>query len=179
MNMYKIIRLVIGALLAVAGVYFIFSPTATIAVMAWIVGIFMIVHALSKIGVWQERKALGFAENYELAGAIISLLFGAGLIISNFFQAMVGTFIIYLFAAWIATLGVIRLLVASNLRRLQADISVRINNYNTQMINGALLILVAIVMFIRPGMIAAMIGIFVGICLLLFGVQQVVSTLRE
>lgn len=179
MDIYKIIRLVIGAALSVAGVYCIISPSTTIAVMAWIVGIFMVVHAISKIGIWQERKALGFAENYELAGAVISLLFGAALIISNFFQAMVGTFIIYIFAAWIATLGVIRLLVASNLRRLQADISVRINNYNTQMINGALLILVAIVIFIRPDMIVAMIGIFIGICLLVFGVQQVISTLRE
>ena len=173
------IRLVIGAALAVSGVYFILSPATTIAVMAWIIGIFMIVQAISKIGIWQERKALGFAENYELAGAIISLLFGAALIISNFFQTFVSTFIIYIFAAWIATLGVIRLLVASNLRRLQADISVHINNYNSQMINGALLILVAIVIFIRPGMIAAMIGVFIGICLLLFGVQQVISTLRE
>ena len=179
MNIYKMIRLVIGAGLAVAGVYCILSPSTTIAVMAWIVGLFMIVHAISKIGIWKERKALGFAENYELIGAIISLLFGAALIISNFFQALVGTFIIYIFAAWIATLGVIRLLVASNLRRLQADISVYINNYNTQMINGALLILVAIVIFIRPGMIVSMIGIFTGICLLLFGVQQIVSTLRE
>lgn len=179
MDMYKIIRIVIGAALAVAGVYCILSPSTTIAVMAWIVGLFMVVHALSKIGVWKERKALGFAENYELIGAVISLLFGAALIISNFFQALVGTFIIYIFAAWIATLGIIRLLVASNLRRLQADISVRINNYNTQMINGALLILVAIVIFIRPGMIVAMIGTFIGICLLLFGIQQVVSTWRE
>lgn len=179
MNAYKMIRLVIGAALSVAGIYCIVSPSATVTVMAWIVGIFMIVHAISKIGIWQERKSLGFAENYELIGAVISLLFGAALIISNFFQALIGTFIIYIFAAWIATLGVIRLLVASNLRRLQADISMHINNYNTQMINGALLILVAIVIFIRPGMIISMLGIFIGICLLLFGVQQIAGTLRE
>ncbi len=47
------------------------------------------------------------------------------------------------------------------------------------MINGALLILVAIVIFIRPGMIISMLGIFIGICLLLFGVQQIAGTLRE
>ncbi len=179
MNVYKMIRLVIGAALAIAGVYCILSPSTTIAVMAWIVGIFMVVHALSKIGIWRERKALGFAENCELIGAVISLLFGAALLISNFFQTLVGTFIIYVFASWIATLGVIRLLVASNLRRLQADISVHINNYNSQMINGALLILVAVVIFIRPGMVVSMIGIFTGICLLLFGAEQIVTALRE
>ncbi len=176
MNVYKMIRLVIGTALAIAGVYCILSPSTTIAVMAWIVGIFMVVHALSKIGIWRE---LGFAENCELIGAVISLLFGAALLISNFFQTLVGTFIIYVFASWIATLGVIRLLVASNLRRLQADISVHINNYNSQMINGALLILVAVVIFIRPGMVVSMIGIFTGICLLLFGAEQIVTALRE
>lgn len=179
MNPQKIIRLVIGIALAFAGIYCIASPGVTVAVMAWIIGIFMIVMALNRIGVWQERRALGFAENYELISAILSLLFGAALIISNFFQVMVSTFIIYIFAAWIAMLGIFRLLVAANLRRLEADTSVRINNYNGQMITGVLLILVSIVIFMRPGIITAIIGIFIGACLLVFGVQQVILAVRS
>lgn len=179
MNPQKIIRLVIGIALACAGIYCIASPGITVAVMAWIAGILMIVMALNRIGVWQERKALGFAENYELVSAILSLLFGAALIISNFFQIMVSTFIIYILAAWIAMLGIFRLLVASNLRRMEADISVRINNYNGQMITGVLLILVAIVFFIRPDIMAAIIGIFIGACLLVFGVQQAILAVRS
>lgn len=178
MNPQKMIKLVLGIALAGAGIYCIASPGITVAVMAWIVGIFMVVLAISRIGVWQERKALGFAENYELVGALLSLLFGAALIISNFFQVMVSTFIIYILAAWIAMLGIFRLLVAANLRRLEADISVRINNYNSQMITGVLLILLAVIIFMRPGIITAMIGIFIGVCLLVFGVQQVISAVR-
>ena len=139
----------------------------------------MVILALNRIGVWRERRALGFGENYELVSAILSLIFGAALIVSNFFQFMVSTFIIYILAAWIAMLGIFRLLVASNLRKLGADISVRINNYHAQMIGGVLLILIAVLIFIRPSIVTAMLGIFIGACLLLFGVQQVVSAVRE
>ena len=179
MSPQKIIKLVIGISLACAGIYCIISPGVTVSILAWIVGIFMVVMALSRIGVWQERKALGFAENYELVSAILSLLFVAALIVSNFFQFMVSTVIIYILAAWIAMLGIFRLLVASNLRRLEADTSVFINNYNAQMIGGVLLLLIAILIFIRPSIVTAMLGIFIGVCLLLFGVQQIISAVRD
>lgn len=179
MSPQKIIKLVIGITLACAGIYCIISPGVTVSILAWIIGIFMVILALNRIGVWQERKALGFAENYELVSAILSLLFGAALIVSNFFQFMVSTVIIYILAAWIAMLGIFRLLVASNLRRLEADTSVFINNYNVQMIGGVLLILIAVLIFIRPSIVTAMLGIFIGICLLLFGVQQIISAVRN
>lgn len=179
MSPQKVIQLVIGISLACAGIYCIISPGVTVALLAWIIGIFMVVLALSRIGVWRERKALGFGENYELVSAILSLIFGAALIVSNFFQTMVSTFIIYILAAWIAMLGIFRLLVASNLRRLEADTSVRINNYHAQMIGGVLLILIAVLIFIRPSIVTAMLGMFIGACLLLFGVQQVFSAIRN
>lgn len=179
MNPQKIIRLVIGVTLTCAGIYCILSPGVTTAAFAWIIGLFMVIHALSRIGVWRERKALGFAENYELVSAVLSLIFGAALIASNFFQTLVSTLIIYILASWIAMLGIFRLLIASNLRRLEADTSVFINNYNAQMIGGVVLILIAVLIFIRPSIITAMLGIFIGICLLLFGIQQVISAVRE
>ena len=76
-------------------------------------------------------------------------------------------------------LGVFRLLVASNLRKLGADISVRINNYHVQMIGGVILILAAVVIFIRPAIITAMLGIFIGACLIVFGVQQAILAIRK
>ena len=118
MSPQKIIKLVIGISLACAGIYCIISPGVTASITASIVGTLMVVIASTRTGQRQERKALGFAENYELVSAILSLLFGAALIVSNFFQFMVSTVIIYILAAWIAMLGIFRLLVASNLRRL-------------------------------------------------------------
>ncbi len=179
MSPHKIIQLIIGITLACAGVYCILSPGVTIAALAWIIGLFMIIQAISRIGIWQERRALGFGENYELICAILSLLFGVALIASNFFQALVSTIVIYIFASWIAMLGIFRLLVASNLRRLEADTSVRINNYNMQMILGVLLLLIAVLIFIRPAIVTAMLGIFIGICLLLFGACQIVLAVRR
>lgn len=179
MNPHKIVQLIIGITLACAGVYCIISPTVTVAALAWIIGLFMIITALNRIGVWRERRALGFGENYELVSAILSLIFGAALIVSNFFQIMVSTFIIYILTSWIAMLGIFRLLVASNLRKLEVDTSVRINNYNMQMMIGVLLILIAVLIFIRPGIVTAMLGIFIGACLLLFGIIQVVTAIRQ
>ncbi len=179
MNPYKIIQLIIGITLACAGIYCVLSPGVTIAALAWIIGLFMVISAISRIGIWRERRALGFGENYELVCAILSLLFGAALIVSNFFQALVSTFIIYVFATWIAMLGIFRLIIASNLRRLEVDTSVRINNYHMLMILGVLLILIALLIFIRPAIVAAMLGVFIGICLLLFGAYQIVSAFRR
>lgn len=179
MSPQKIIQLVIGISLACAGIYCIISPGVTIAALAWIIGLFMVIHALSRIGIWRERKALGFAENYELISAILSLIFGAALIASNFFQLVVSTFIIYVLAIWIAMLGIFRLLVAANLRRLEVDTSVRINNYHTQMIGGVILVLLSILIIIRPAIVTSILGMIIGACLLAFGVQQVVSAIRE
>jgi uncharacterized membrane protein HdeD (DUF308 family) len=179
MSPQKIIQLVIGICLALAGVYCILSPGITIAVLAWIIGIFMVILSISKIGVWRERRALGFGENYELMAAVLSLVFGIALIASNFFQTMVSTFIIYILAAWIAMLGIFRLLVASNLHRLGADISVRINNYYIQMITGVLLVIIAIVIFVKPSIITAIIGMFIGACLLICGVSQAIFAMRR
>lgn len=179
MNPHKIIQLIIGITLTCAGIYCIISPSVTIAALAWVIGLFMMIHALSRIGVWQERRALGFGENYELISAVLSLLFGIALIASNFFQTMISTFIIYIFASWIAMLGVFRLLTASALRRLGADISVHINNYHSQMISGVLLILIAVVIFIRPSIITAMLGIVIGACLVGFGVTQILAVLHR
>lgn len=179
MSPQKIIQLVIGITLACTGIYCIISPGVTVAVLAWIIGLFMVILALNRIGVWKERRALGFAENYELVNAILSLLFGIALIVSNFFQTMVSTVIIYILAAWIAMLGIFRLLIASNLRRLEADTSLFINNYHAQMIGGVVLILIAVLIFIRPSIVTAILGIFIGVCLLLFGIQQAISAVRK
>lgn len=179
MSPQKIIQIIIGITLVFAGICCIITPAATVAPLAWTIGLFIIAHAFSRIGIWQERRALGFAENYELISAILSLLFGAALIVSNFFQAMVSTIIIYILASWIAMLGIFRLLIASNLRKLEVDTSVRINNYNTQMIIGVLLILIAVLIFIRPAIVAAALGIFIGICLVVFGASQVVTAVRK
>ena len=73
MSPQKIIQLILGISLAAAGIYCIASPSVTIAVLAWIIGLFMVILALNRIGVWRERRALGFGENYELANAILSL----------------------------------------------------------------------------------------------------------
>ena len=179
MSPQKIIRIIIGIILVFAGIYCIITPAATVAPLAWTIGLFIIVHALSCIGVWQERRALGFGENYELISAILSLIFGVVLIVSNFFQTMVSTILSYILASWIAMIGIFRLLVASNLRKLEVDTSVRINNYNTQMILGEQLILIAVLIFIRPVIVAAVLGIFIGICLAVFGIVQVVLAIRS
>lgn len=179
MNPHRIVQLIIGVSLTAVGVYCILSPGITIAAFAWIIGIFMIVHALSHIGVWRERRALGFGEKYELICSILSLIFGVALIASNFFQTMISTFIIYILAAWIAMIGIFRLLTASSLRKLEADTSVRINNYHTQMLAGVLLILIAAVIFLKPDIITTMIGVFIGACLVLFGTQQLYIAIRD
>ena len=179
MNPRKIIRIIIGIILVFAGISCIITPAATVTPLAWTIGLLIIVHALSCIGVWQERRALGFGENYELISAILSLIFGVVLIVSNFFQTMVSTILSYILASWIAMIGIFRLLVASNLRKLEVDTSVRINNYNTQMIIGVLLILIAVLIFIRPVIVAAVLGIFIGICLAVFGIVQVVLAIRS
>ena len=47
------------------------------------------------------------------------------------------------------------------------------------MIIGVLLILIAVLIFIRPSIVTAMLGMFIGVCLLLFGLQQIFSAIRE
>ena len=68
MKPQKIITIVIGALLAIAGIYCIVNPASIISVLGWIVGILMVISAAGKIGNWRERNALGFAENLNVHG---------------------------------------------------------------------------------------------------------------
>jgi uncharacterized membrane protein HdeD (DUF308 family) len=47
------------------------------------------------------------------------------------------------------------------------------------MITGVLLVLIAILIFIKPSIVTAIIGIFIGACLLVCGAWQIVFAIRR
>lgn len=178
MKPQKIITIVIGALLAIAGIYCIVNPASIISMLGWIVGILMVISAAGKIGNWRERNALGFAENYELISAIISLVVGILLMVSNAFKFAISTAIIYILAAWLAVLGVFRILGARNLKQMNVDPTMHLLNYHAQMRSGIVLLVAAAVIFLCPMLVTSAIGFIVGFCLLAFGIRQITIALQ-
>ena len=108
----KVVTIILGVLLLVGGIYCVFTPVATYAAIAWLIGLSMVVEGVASIITWSEARRLGLANGWTLAGSIISLVLGVFLLGSYFLRFAVDMFIAYLIAIWLIVAGVTRIVAA-------------------------------------------------------------------
>ena len=179
MRKTRLLPMVIGILLILAGVYGLFFPVETSAVIPYIIGIALTITGIGKIFRWTDEKRFYGSSRWSLAGAVISMLFGLMLAISPALQLSMGTSVIVLIACWVMAMGLIRILHAFRLRKMNDyDLFGRPirSSWYMAFIPGLLMLLIGVMNIVHPeiglGMIGALIGvimIFSGSTLLSFG----------
>ena len=168
----RIIKVVLGALLAVGGIYCMLTPIATYSVLAWLIGLAMIVEGVGGIITWSSRRELGLANGWTLAGSIVSIVLGVVLLGSYVLQFALDAFIAYLIAIWLVVAGITRIVAAIAVRSQGKEGT---SGWIAQIVLGVLIAILGVLCIFNPLSVVAGVGMMLGISIVFVGIDLVVS----
>ena len=169
----RIIKVILGVMLAVGGIYCMMTPITTYSVIAWLIGLAMIVEGVGGIVTWMERRRLGLANGWTLAGAIVSLVLGIALLGSYMLQFAVDAFIAYLIAIWLVVAGIARIVAAIGARNSQLQPGA--GSMVLQIVLGVLIAILGVLCIFNPLSVVAGVGMMLGISIVVVGVDLVIA----
>ena len=171
MRTSRIITIILGVVMIVTGVYCLFTPAMTYLSIGYIVGFNMVLDAVGGIVTWSDRKNRGTADVWTLIGAISSLIFGVILLGSAAMQLIVDMMIVYIAAAWLIVIGVIRIIRAAKLRKMHKEFETRIlgKRWWVIMLMGIALVACGVFSFANPSGLMIAIGINFGVNIIAAG----------
>ena len=171
----RIISLIMGIFMIFTGLICVATPRMTYSTIAWVLGFSMLIESIANIASWDERKTLGFANGWDLVGAIISLILSIILISSNAMQIAVDTFLLILAACWMLIIGCIRIVTAFKVKKLHDELNTMIlgKKWYLALIAGILMVLLGILCLIHPEALAITIGVYIGIEIIVAGCELI------
>lgn len=175
MRTSRIVAFILGIVMIVSGVYCLFTPVMTYMTLGYIVGINMIIDAIGGIITWSDRKKAGRADGWTLGGAIASLVFGIVLLTSAAMQLVVDMTIVYIAAAWLVVIGVIRIIHACKVHKLRKALDAEVlgKRWWLMLLIGILLVVCGILSFINPTGLIIAIGINFGLNIIVAGANLI------
>ena len=167
--------MILGAFMIVTGVYCLLTPAMTYLALGYIVGFNMVLDAIGGIAAWSDRKKAGEADGWTLAGAVVSLAFGLVLLGSAAMQLVVDMMIVYMAAAWLVAIGVIRIIRSVRLRRIHQKLQTELlgKRWWIVMLTGILLVMCGVMSFANPSGLMVAIGINFGINIIVAGASLI------
>ena len=168
----RIIKVVLGVLLAVGGIYCMFTPIATYSTLAWLIGLAMIVEGVGGIITWIARRELGLANGWTLAGSIVSIVLGMVLLGSYVLQFAIDAFIAYLIAIWLVVAGITRIVAAIAVRSQGKEGA---SGWIAQIALGVLIAILGVLCIFNPLSVVAGVGMMLGISIVFVGIDLVIS----
>ena len=177
MKAARIITIALGVLMIVTGVYCLLTPAMTYLSLGYMVGFNMVLDAIGGIATWSERKNKGMADGWTLAGSIASLVFGVVLLCSAAMQLAVDMIIVYIAAAWLIVIGVIRIIRAGQLRKIHKELQTEIlgKRWWIILLTGILLVVCGVLSFANPSGLMVAIGINFGINIIAAGASLIAT----
>ena len=110
---------ILGIILIIAGIFCIFSPVASSALIPYMVGLGLAVTGIGKIFRWAKERHYYRHSGWNLAGAVASLLAGILLAVSPSLQLSVNFTVVMLIGCWIMVMGILRIIHAFQLKSVQ------------------------------------------------------------
>ena len=175
----KVISVILGALMIIAGVYCFFTPVEASAVIPFVLGIVMIGDGIGRIVTWFDIQGVVRQSAWVLASAVVSLIFGLMLAFSPALQMSVGVLVILLTGWWILALGIIRIVHAFHLRKIKREADgfgfgeMIGSNWLIALILGILLTIFGFIVILNPMMGLGMIGVLIGCGVITAGVNLI------
>ena len=179
MTTRKVVPVILGVLMIIAGVYCFFTPVETSTVIPFVLGIAMIVDGIGRIITWFDIREFVRQNAWVLVSAVVSLIFGLMLAFSPALQMSVGVFVIMLTGWWILALGVIRLVHAFHLLRIKRASDgfgfgeMIGSNWWIALILGAVLTVFGLAVILNPMLGLGVIGVLLGCGIITAGVNLI------
>lgn len=175
MKASRVITIILGIAMICMGVYCLFTPAMTYLSVGYIVGFNMVLDAIGGIVTWSDRRDKGAADGWTLTGAIISLIFGVILLGSTAMQLVVDMMIVYIAAAWLVVLGVMRIVRGVKLHKVHKEFDTNLlgKRWWLILLMGILLAVCGILSFLNPAGLMIAIGINFGINIIVAGASLI------
>ncbi|HAM15110.1 MAG TPA: hypothetical protein DCP91_04500 [Eggerthellaceae bacterium] len=176
----KVVVIILGVLMLIGGVYCLATPIATYAALGWLVGLAMLVEGIGSIATWNERRKMGFADGWTLAGAIVSIVLGLILLFSFVAQWAVDLFIAYMIAAWLVVGGIARIVASLHLRKFLQEEGPNAAgpSWVLLLILGILVVLLGVLCLFNPLSVMMGVGFMLGISIVCVGIDLIVGGAR-
>ncbi len=176
MSTRKAVPLVLGLLMTAAGIYCLFTPVETSAVIPFVLGAAMIAGGAWSMAAWLDVRRFAEQSPRVPAGAAVSVILGLLLVLSPGAQMSVGRLGIILTGCWILALGIGRIVRAFRLWRLQQESGAFGFFYpgldrRPALLPGILLSVFGTVLIFAPVLGLGMIGILVGLGVMTAGIR--------
>ena len=175
----KILYVILGLLMIIAGVYCFFTPVETLTVIPFVLGIVMIGDGIGRIFTWFDIRNFVRPSAWILVSAVVSLIFGIMLAFSPVLQMSVGVFVILLTSWWILALGIIRIVHAFHLLKIRGEYD-RFGfgemigfNWWIALILGILLSIFGFAVILNPMLGLGVIGVLVGCSVITAGINLI------
>ena len=175
MTASRILTGILGVLMIIAGFFCMLWPGMTYVASVWMIGIAIIVGGIANIISWSDRKKLGVADGWSLAGAIVSILFGIVLLVSFAMQVLMDVFVAYFVAAWLLVYGIIRIVMAFKLRKVRDEVGEGslTSRWGWVLAMGILMVICGIIGFFNPISLMLALGFLVGIAIIVYGFDMI------
>ena len=173
----RVLAIIFGILLVIGGGYCLLIPFETYAAIVWLIGLVMIVEGLGSAVTWSERRKLGLANGWTLAGAILSIVIGIFLLCSFAFKLAVDVYIAYLIALWLVFAGITRIAAAIDLRRYRNETGDKSpwTSWVGLLIVGILLIILGVLCIFNPWAVMLGVGFVLGWAIIFAGIGLIIS----
>ena len=169
----RIIAFLLGLFIVMCGIYCTMMPQDTYVSLSWVAGFVIVLDSVMQLYTWDHLKNLNFWNKWEILGSLISLAFGIALICSYGLRQTFSEMMIYVFGAWMIVNGILRIVASLKLREWHIEFRTELlgKKWWLILIAGLLLIAVGILMCLYPIIAAQTIGIFVGIGIIVTGLN--------
>lgn len=181
----KVLAVVLGVLVIIAGIFCIVDPVWIAVAGIWILGIALIVMGVSNLCTYSEKKKNGQATGWTIFGAIVSILVGLFIIFSRVFSLEVNFFLTILIGAWLFVYGVITIVTAVKVHTVAkaAPESGFGKRWGWGLALGIIMVLAGLLVLIFPMIstftIDFMVGIYLGVMLIISGVDTIALAFTE
>ena len=175
MKAWSILAYILGVLLIALGIWCMVTPIETYGVIAWLIGLAMIVDGVANIANWVQLRKMDMGNAWILVGAIFSVVVGLIIFFSLGLRLAVDLFIAVMIAIWLIAIGVMRIAAGIRLRNIhvkggEPEIGKR---WWLAVLFGVLVVLVGILSLLDPIVIALSVGLIIGACIVSAGVATI------
>lgn len=164
----SMIWLIAGVFLLVMGLYFLINPYATLASIAWMFGLTMLVSGAADLVLCAARQWVYGSSKWFFADGVIDLIIGIVFLCNNWLAAEL---LPYLLAAWAIASGVIKCVGALVYRGFGMPF------WGAQFAVGLIVLVFGLVTLFRPAVAAVAVAAIVAIVLIAQGLMAIMRGL--
>ncbi len=164
----SLIWLIVGVFLLVMGLYFLVHPYETLASLAWMFGLTMLVSGVADLVMYVARQWAYGASKWFFADGIVDLLIGILFLCNSWLAAEL---LPYALAVWAVLSGIIKAAGALVYRKFDMPF------WGVQVAVGVIILVFGLVILLRPSVAAVAIAAVVALVLIVQGLMALMRGL--